>query len=457
MIQFKAPCHLTVMILVVLAISPLTLSAANNWANWRGPNYDGSVEGANPPTKWSDRENVKWKVPVPGRGSSSPIVWENQIMLLTAIDTGKRGEAAKQPAPPPPAPKDGGAKGKKQGDRGGRGGGGGPTTIHDFVILSFNLADGKERWRTVLSSAVPHEPGQPTNTYASSSAVTDGNRIYVSFGSQGIYCLDMQGKVIWSKHLGMMRTRNQFGEGASPALYKDTLIVPWDQESNSAVYALNTANGEVRWKTDRDEVTTWATPLVVEHGGRTQVVMNGSTVRSYDLATGELLWSCGGQVSNPIPCPVRQDNFVVCMTGYRGTAIYAMPLDAKGDISNSEKVLWSNRDAAPYVASPTLYKGQLYFTKERSGIMSSLDARTGKVLIPQQRLSEIVDVYASPVAAADRIYFTSRAGVTTVIRHGSTLEELAVNKLNEPVDASPAIIGDQLLIRGAENLYLIAN
>jgi outer membrane protein assembly factor BamB len=186
-----------------------------------------------------------------------------------------------------------------------------------------------------------------------------------------------------------------------------------------------------------------------------QIITNATVVRSYDLATGDLLWSCGGQVANPIPSPVRLDDFVVCMTGYRGNAIFALPLSAKGDISNSDKIRWKNGDAAPYVASPTLYKGQLYFSKERTGAVSSIDARTGKVLFPATRLSEIRDMYASPVAAGDKIYFTSRDGVTVVIRHGGKLEELAINKLGEPVDASPALIGDTILIRGAENLYLI--
>jgi outer membrane protein assembly factor BamB len=422
-------------------------AAENNWANWRGPNYDGSLADANPPLEWSDTKNIRWKVPVPGRGSGSPIVWDGQIILLTAIDTGK--PPADAPAEAAPTEPEGGPGG------GGRGNREAPTNEFEFIVLSYSLADGRELWRTTVNRAVPNESGHQTNTFASASAVTDGKRIYANFGSHGIYALEMQGKVIWGKDLGDMRTRNSFGEGASPALVGNTLIVPWDQEENSAIFALNTADGEIRWQRPREEVTTWATPLAVEFDGRTQIVTNGTQVRSYDLDSGELLWSCGGQVTNPIPSPVRIDDFVVCMTGYRGNAIYAMPLDAKGDISDSPSIRWFNRDAAPYVASPTVYKGQLYFTKERSGAVSSIDARTGQVLIPPTRLTEIRDIYASPVAAADRIYFTSRDGVTTVIRHGATLEELAVNKLGEPVDASPALVGDQILLRAAEHLYCV--
>lgn len=435
--------------------------AENNWANWRGPNYDGSLADADPPTEWSDSKNIKWKVRVPGKGSGSPIVWNGQIILLTAVDTGESPSGDQQPAPQA-AEQAGGERGAppgggRGGPGGGRGGQAAPKTLHAFMVLSYDLAEGKELWRTTAIKAVPHEGGHQTNTFASSSAVTDGKNIYASFGSRGIYCFDMQGKQIWSKDLGRMKTRNEFGEGSSPALVDDSLIVQWDHDGQSLLYVLNTADGEIRWKKERPEQTTWATPLVVEHNGRKQIITNATTVRSYDLEKGDVLWSCGGQVSNPIPSPVRLDDFVVCMTGYRGNAIYAMPLDASGDISNSDKIRWRNNEAAPYVASPTLYKGQLYFTKERSGVVSSIDARTGKVLIPQARLPEIKDIYASPVAASDKIYFTSRDGITVVIRHGATLSDLAINNLGEPVDASPALVGNQIIIRGAENLYCIAN
>src|SRR5262249_8648911 len=158
--------------------------------------------------------------------------------------------------------------------------------VFEFAVISFNLADGKERWRNVVIKTVPHEGGHQTNTFASSSAVTDGKHIFASFGSRGVYCLDMQGKQIWHKDLGKMQTRNAFGEGSSPALIKDTLIVPWDNEAQSRIYALNTADGKIRWEKPREEQTTWATPLAVEHGGRTQIITNATVVRSYDLETG---------------------------------------------------------------------------------------------------------------------------------------------------------------------------
>jgi outer membrane protein assembly factor BamB len=331
-----------------------------------------------------------------------------------------------------------------------------PTHVYQFVVLAYDRHDGSEAWRTVVHEAVPHESGHPTNSYASASPVTDGQSLVVSFGSQGVYCLDLGGKLLWSRDLGRMMTRNAFGEGGSPALHGNVLVVPWDHEGDSALFALDAKTGETLWQTHRDEPTTWATPLIVDLPGGAQVVTNGTTVRSYSLKDGKLLWECGGQVTNPIPCPVRVGDQVICMTGYRGNAIYCMALDAQGDIRDSDKVLWHREDAAPYVSSPTLYRGRLYFTKSRDGIMSSVDAGTGEVVIPQQRMSGIRDIYASPVAAAERIYFTSREGTTLVVKHSDIYEELSVNALGEPVDASPAISGDEIFIRGSEHLYCIA-
>jgi outer membrane protein assembly factor BamB len=256
-----------------------------------------------------------------------------------------------------------------------------------------------------------------------------------------------------------MRTRNAFGEGASPALYENTLVVPWDHEGESFIVALDAATGEQKWRTPRDESTTWATPLIVPYQGRVQVVTNGQNrVRSYDLQTGEAIWECGGQASNPIPSPVRDGDTVVVMTGYRGFAAYAIRLDSRGDITDSDKPVWKLSDGTPYVSSPVLYDGLLYFTKDRNNQLSSVNAQTGDILINQERLPGVSTVYASPVAAAGRVYFSSREGTTVVVRHdkGATqMEVLATNDLGEAIDASPAIVGKEMYIRTASHVYCI--
>lgn len=440
--------------------------ADNNWSNWRGPNYDGSLEGVQPPTQWNATKNVKWKSAIPGSGSGSPIVWEDTIYVVTAVKTDKTAQPEMKGVPPGPAGRGGGG--------GGRGGmnNAAPSNVYQFAVLAFDRHSGEQQWMTVVKEAVPHEGGHKTNTFASGSPVTDGKHIYVSFGSFGVYCLDMNGKQIWQTDLGKMTTRNAFGEASTPALYGDTLIVPWDQDGYedkndngerdvgellSSLVALNATTGEIKWRTPRPtEPTTWATPLIVEHDGTTQVITNGTTVRSYDITNGKRLWECGGQVTNPIPSPIVSGDHVICMTGYRGNAIYSMALDSRGRIDGTDKVKWSRDDAAPYVASATLYDGQLYLTKSRDGIMTSVDVETGEVIIPPKRLSKIRDIYASAVAAGGHVYFTSRDGVTTVIKHGQTFEEVSVNELGEAVDASPAIVGNEIIIRAAEHLYCIS-
>jgi outer membrane protein assembly factor BamB len=218
---------------------------------------------------------------------------------------------------------------------------------------------------------------------------------------------------------------------------------------------LDAATGEVVWKTMRDEPTTWATPLIVEHAGKTQVIANGITVRSYDLETGELIWSCGGQAFNPIPCPISHDGMVFCMTGYRGNAVYAISLDAIGDVTGSKHVVWSRNDTGPYVSSAALDAGRIYLTKSRTGILSVLDAATGRAIIDKHRLGGMNTLYASPVVAAGRVYFSSREGTTVVLAADDEVQVLATNHLEETIDASPAVVDQQMFIRGARHLFCI--
>lgn len=426
--------------LLALAVCAETADA-DNWPRWRGPNHNGSSATATPPIHWDTETNIRWKVEIPGAGSSTPIIWDDNVIILTAIATDRPGPIA--PSGPPTSQSFQFGTGPQ------------PTHYYQFVVLCYDRTTGAEKWRTVAAEAVPHEPGHTTNTFASSSPVTDGMHIFVSFGSYGVFCFDFDGRIAWQRELGTMRTRRGFGEAASPALHAGKLVVAWDHEEQSFIAGLDAKTGTVKWKTDRDEPTTWATPLIVEHDGTTQVVTNGQTVRSYDLESGDLIWTCGGQASNPVPTPLASRGVVYCLTGYRGNAAYAISLDARGDASSSDSIRWSRDDAAPYVSSPVLYQGRLYFTKSLGNILTSVDAENGATVIPQTRIDGIRRVYASPVAAADRIYITSRGGTTVVIRHAEQLEVLATNQLGETMDASPAIVGREMFLRGEKHLFCI--
>ncbi len=456
-------------VLVSLLVSPTLADEfaelkLHQWHQWRGPLATGEALHGNPPTEWSETKNIKWKKEIPGRGSATPIVWKDRIYLVTAVEVADAESArssASDETQVAQQPERGGQRergGRGGGRFGGRGGRGGARVAreHEFTVLCLDRESGEVIWQQVAATEVPHESLHQTNTHASSSPTTDGKRLYVSFGSRGIFCYDLEGNLLWTRNLGRMSTRNAFGEGSSPTIWDDVLVVNWDHEEQSFIVGLEADTGEIRWRVDRDELSTWATPLVVEHDGKTQVITNGSNrVRSYDLQTGELLWECGGQAANPIPSPVRRDDVVYCMTGYRGYAVFAIPLDARGDITNSSEVLWSRNDTGPYIASPVLHENILYVTKGRDAIFSSLNAETGEPHVDQQRLPGMNILYASPVAAGGRIYYVDREGTALVLKHGTDLEILATNKLEEGVDASPVVVDNQLFLRGERHLYCI--
>ncbi len=255
-----------------------------------------------------------------------------------------------------------------------------------------------------------------------------------------------------------MQTRNSFGEGASPALRGNTVVVNWDDETdNDFIVALDKRDGKQLWKVPRNEDTTWSTPLIVEHGGKPQVIVNAtSKVRSYDLATGGELWSCAGQTANAIPSPVADADAVYVTSGFRGSALFAIALGRTGDLTGTDAIRWSHDRDTPYVPSPLLVDEFLYVVKVNSGILSCFDKRTGKAHFAAERLEGVREIYASPVVAKDRVYVLSRDGVCLVLKKGPKLEILATNRLDERTDASIAMVDGDLFIRGRENLYCIA-
>jgi outer membrane protein assembly factor BamB len=288
--------------------------------------------------------------------------------------------------------------------------------------------------------------------------VADSEQFCAFFGSRGLYCYDHDGELLWERDLGDMEIRMQFGEGASPALHGDTLVVTWDHQGQSFITALDKRTGEERWRVDRDETTSWSTPLIVEHDGEAQVVTSATNrVRSYDLETGRLVWDSEGLTQNAIPSPVAADGVVYVTSGYSGSRLLAVSLaDASGDVTDSDAVIWSLDRDTPYVPSPLLHQGVLYLVKSSSGMLSAFEAATGAQLYGPERLPGIRSLYASPVAVNDRIYVAGREGTTLVLKAGREFEVVATNELDDGFDASPAIAGDELYLRGQRFLYCIA-
>jgi outer membrane protein assembly factor BamB len=411
--------------------------AEKYWAQWRGPLATGVSKSANPPVEWSETKNVRWKVEVPGRGSASPVVWGDRIFVLSAVPVGSSMDASHAQL-----------------------GGVQPRVTHRFTVFAIDRKTGKIVWEKVAAEKIPHEATRADNgTWASSSPVTDGEHVIASFESAGLYAYDMQGALVWKKDLGEKRMRNQFGEGSTPALHGRYLVVVWDHQGQSFITALDKRTGNEIWRQNRSEIDTWATPLVVDVNGRAQVVVPAmNRITSYDLETGAVIWSSAGLTMNPIPSPVVENGLAILMSGFQGNAAKAIRLaDAKGDITGTPSVVWTYMRDTPYVPSPLLYDGTLYFLKTNNGLLTAMDAATGTPHYQLQRLDAVPEVFASPVGAAGRVYILGRDGKTVVLKNSKTFEVIATNTLDDGFDASPALVDNEMFLRGYKYLYCLAS
>ena len=412
--------------------------AREQWPQWRGPLATGVAPSADPPVEWSETRNVRWKTELPGQGHSSPVVWGDRVFVTAAVPVGERF-----------APRYDTAPGAHDGVP--------VSQEHEFVVLALDRGDGSVVWRRTVRKALPHEGGHVTASLASNSPVTDGESVFAFFGSRGLFALDWNGEVRWQVDFGQMLTKHAHGEGASPVLWKDTLVVNWDHRGESFVVALDARTGEQKWRVARDEVTSWATPVVVEVGGVAQVVVSGTErIRSYALDSGEVIWECGGLSANVVASPVAGEGLLFAASSYDTRALLAIRLEgAKGDLTGTDAVVWSRTRGTPYVPSPLLYEGALYFVRHYQPILTRVEAATGVDRPGPIRLEGLRDIYASPVAAAGRVYITDRHGATLVMSSGDQPRLLAVNRLDDHFSASAAVVGRELLLRGEKALYSI--
>lgn len=409
-----------------------------NWPEWRGLYNSGAVNGGNTPIEFSETKNVKWKIEIPGKGHATPIVWDNQIILQTAVATDKKVEKTEASSTSPMAPTQ-------------------TDLIHQFTVISVDKTSGKINWQKVVREEVPQERTHELSSWASNSPVTDGENIFAYFGSRGLYCLDFKGNVKWERDFGQMEIVASFGEGNSPAIHKDMIFVQWDHQQKSYLYALDKNTGKEVWTAEREEITSWATPLVVEVNGKAQLITSATNkVRSYDAETGKVIWECTGMTRNVIPNPMYADGILYLMSGFRGNAIKAIDLaKANGDITGTPAILWEYNQDAPYTPSPVLMDGKLYFLKGNNGIMTCLNAKDGKVIYSNQKLDGITNIFSSPTGNKDKIYVAA-TNVINVVKAGSEFSILAKNTLDDTFHASPVIVGNDLFLRGFKYLYCIS-
>jgi len=414
------------LVLTLAAIPPTSGSDDPTWAQWRGPLGNGVSPDGDPPVHWSEEDNVRFKVPIDGDGLATPVVWGDRLFVLSALAVEEESEER------PPRQR--------------------------FLVTAYDRHDGSVEWQRAAAESVPHEGHHSESGWATASPVTDGERVYAHFGSAGTYAYTVEGDPVWKVDLGDMQSRLGYGEGSSPALWGDTLVINWDHEGDSFVVALDRRTGEELWRRDRPgELTSWSTPAIHEHEGRVHVIVaSGGRTRAYDLRNGEELWSVSGLGMNVIPTPIYNQGILYLASGKRDSPrMLAVDLrGASGDLDGTDAVLWTRDRDTPYVSTPLLYRGQLYFFKHVRSILTSVNAATGETLF-SERL-DLGNVFASPVGAAGRIYLLGREGTALVLRPGPTLEILAENELDDRFDASPVIVGGDLYLRGRRFLYALA-
>lgn len=437
----KKTMQLLVVLLLPLVVYAQVNDLATDWPHWRGPTGNGYSPDGNPPVEWGPKKNIKWVLDIPGKGHATPIIWKGQLITVTAVETDKGGGQAEQPA----AQARSWMKSLKS------------TKVNKFIVMSVDPETGKVQWQTTVHEEVPKESTHELGSWASGSPVTDGERIYAYFGSRGLFCLDMQGTVLWSRDFGQMSKRASFGEGSSAAVHKGRVFVLWDHEGDSFIYALDAKTGKDVWVNSRDERTSWASPRVEVVNGKPQVITAATkAVRAYDYDTGEIVWQCGGLTQNVIPSPVVDKGICYVMSGYRGEALLAIDLaKAKGDITGTDAVVWTLDSGTPYTPSPLLWGNYLYFLRANNGILSCVDIRTHELVYTGERLDGIGNVYSSPTGAGDQIYITGQKGVVYTVKAGPKFEVLAKNEFDDEFVSSPAVVGDLLYIRGYDKLYCI--
>ena len=423
--------------------------SAQHWPAFRGANAAGVADGTPTAVKWNAAtgENVAWKTPVPGVAVSSPIVWGDRVFVSTAVSSDP-----------------------SQGIRTGLYGDVEPvndSSKHSWRLMAIDKKSGKVLWDKVAYEGVPKTKRHPKSSQAFATPVTDGRHVIVSFGSQGLYAYDLDGKLLWQKDLGVLNSGwffdpdYEWGLGSSPIIYKNLVIVQCDIQRNSFLAAFDADTGKEVWRTQRDEIPSWSTPTIFEAGGKAELVTQATTfTRGYDPMTGKELWKYSGNSEIAIPTPIVGPGVVVITNGYRGVQpIFAIKPGAQGDITlqnkatKSDSVSWSTTRGGPYIPTPVIYGDQLYVL-QNNGVFAAYKVGTGEQVY-QKRLGEGGAFSASPVAADGKIYCSSEDGDIYVIKAGAEYEELARNSIGEVLMATPAISDGLIIVRGLKNVYAI--
>ena len=434
------------LLLLVLILQSITINA-QNWPSFRGPNASGVAEGTNPPTTWDleKSQNVLWKTSIPGLSHSSPIIWDNQIFVITAISNDPK---------PTYKPKDRGIDLATDG------------TKHTWMIFALDKRNGRVLWSDKPYEGIPRARRHVKATQANSTPVTDGRHVVALFGSEGLACYDLKGKLSWKQDLGVLNPglwddkESSWGHASSPIIYRDLVIVQADGHKQSFIAAFNLKDGEQAWRVERNEITSWTTPTIYQGKNRVELIANGGRyIRGYDPLTGKELWRfADNNTEVKMQAPQIAHDLIYITGGYPpGRTMYAFRPGAVGDISlkpGEEKnafLAWTTPKGSPYTPTPIIY-GDLLYVLADNGVLSAYDAKTGENIY-QQRLP--TSFSASPVAANGKLYLSSEDGDVFVVKAGRQYELISRNTMGQALMATPALTNGMLIVRAEDAIYAL--
>ena len=434
-------CFVAIFLLLISVSAVQSQKEGVNWPSFRGEYAKGIAENFPTPVSWdvAQSKNIKWKTEIPGLAHSSPVVWEDRIFVTTALSEkddpelkiGLYGSVT-------PVEDD---------------------SAHQWKVICLDKNSGEILWQKTSYTGVPQVKRHPKATHANSTPATDGNYVVAFFGSEGLYCYDVNGKLIWKKDFGLLDSaffsmpEAQWGFASSPVIHKGVVVVQADALNTAFLAALDIKTGEEVWRTSREDVPTWSTPTIFDDGQRIQIIVNGyKHIGGYDFKTGNELWKISGGGDIPVPTPVVAGDLVYINSAHgRLSPIYAIRLNSKGEFSlegestSNESIVWSVRRGGAYMQTPLVYRDFLY-NLQWNGALSCYRALTGELVYTKQ-LGKMVPFSASGVAANGKLYFASEEGDIFVVKAGPEFEVLATNAMGDECMATPAISEGALFIR----------
>ncbi|HPF51281.1 MAG TPA: PQQ-binding-like beta-propeller repeat protein [Draconibacterium sp.] len=437
--------------IISLFFSACSEKSTNNWPKFLGPESGMVLSSQNLPTVWNDSTNVKWTQAMDGVSWSSPIVTGDKIFYSSSVLVKEAPKKEVENTPPPPQTQEEDESYKE--------------AVYRWQLTCLDTKTGSEIWKSVSYEGHPRTKKHAMNYYADETPVTDGEHVWVYYGMIGVYCYDLDGNLVWKQDPGAYPTANGWGTGSSPVLYNNTLYLLVDNEESSFIIAYDALTGEEKWKKDRDEKTTYSTPVIWKNNVRTELVTLGSKARSYDPESGKLIWELSIKSGVSIPSPAFDTEHIYFGNagGPSGVgALYCVKAGASGNITPEEGaltndyVVWADTLAGTANPSPVLYDGLIYLLSSRGGEVTCIEASTGD-LVYKDKVNKAAACWASPWIANNQLYFYDEKGVTQVIKAGREFEVIESNKLDDKFWASIAVADDDYIFKGVDKIYCVGN